>query len=569
MPAETKAAPPNTEVVTLNPFEVQADSGNSYSTLNSNSITRFNTELNKMPLSADIFDQSFMSDVAATSVETMLQTYSAGAGYSGNDPGATAAASPGDHSSHANLQLRGFTASYIERDALMPVGSFFNPGSTGSSFTSNFDIERAEVINGPQAMLYSGGGGGGVINVTSKQARLGQPDSGSLLYRVDQYGTKFKQADYGVGGNNFAVRFALIDATLDTRRINLSSSLEGYYLQVAGKVGNTTVRVSGEQTTYNHLLSSSATLTAASTSADSRNGASLAYLLATNQAGANTVNATGSPNGSGPIDGGLLNWGNVNSYGGYQEDDLTVNTFVLATADSTWTSWLSTQVSAGYDDFNYDLSNPGLSYYAPNSSSNPLTGSWAIGMTPGDLEEPGRAKAVRFVALATNDFFHGNAHSQTIVGGDFLRQDAAQLSYSYMQADANFNYVVNPATIATIQGRTLLPKLFYPIANGPVTYPFFGPRSATVTIGGVNYRRGLENTVNPSLITPANPMGTVGTTGTYEIAKAFNQGWFGVNNTEWFGGKMDTLIGIRQANFFTQDADGGDRRTAVGVQQFA
>src|SRR5438045_1870439 len=49
-------------VVNLAPFEVQADSDSSYGALNSNSITSFNTELNKMPLSADIFNRAFMDD---------------------------------------------------------------------------------------------------------------------------------------------------------------------------------------------------------------------------------------------------------------------------------------------------------------------------------------------------------------------------------------------------------------------------------------------------------------------------------------------------------------------------
>jgi len=540
------------DVVSLNPFEVQADSSNSYNTLNSNSITRFNVELDKMPLSADIFDQAFMDDVGATGIESMIQSYSAGAGFSGNDPGSTASASTGDHTGHANMQLRGFTVPYMMRDSLMPVGSFFNPGSTGSNYTSNFDIERAEVIEGPQSLLYSSGGGGGVINVVSKQARFGQPATGSLKFQLDQYGSKQEQFDYGFGTKNFAIRVAAIQSNMDTRRVNLSGSLEGYYVQAAVKVpGNTTIRITGEQTTFNQLLGTNPTLSAASTTADSRNGQYLSYLLATNQTGANTVNAAGVANASGAIDNGYLNWSNVNSYGGWQDDNLTRNTFVLGEADTKWNDWLSTQVSAGYNDFYYDLSTPSVSFYAPTNASNPNQGSWTVGMTPGDLVEPGRAKAVRFVALATNNFLNGKAKSQTIVGGDFLRQDAAQLQYAYVQADSNFNPIISP-TVTTLGGRTLMAKQYFTINNGIVPYTFFGPRSPQVSLGGVNYVRQLENIVNPALVTAANPMGTIGTSGTYELAKAFNKGWFAVNNTQWFDGKLDTLLGLRFANFFTQ-----------------
>src|SRR5262245_57821125 len=43
-----------TESIQLTPFEVRADSDLSYGALNSNSVTRFNTELQRLPISADI-----------------------------------------------------------------------------------------------------------------------------------------------------------------------------------------------------------------------------------------------------------------------------------------------------------------------------------------------------------------------------------------------------------------------------------------------------------------------------------------------------------------------------------
>src|SRR5476651_114820 len=85
----TPVAPPNRaadpaakpdEMITLSPFEVLADSDKSYGALNSNSITRFNTELDHMPVSADIFNEAFMKDVGAVSVEDMIMSFSAGAG---------------------------------------------------------------------------------------------------------------------------------------------------------------------------------------------------------------------------------------------------------------------------------------------------------------------------------------------------------------------------------------------------------------------------------------------------------------------------------------------------------
>ena len=80
LPAQTvnppkPASESPSEIVELSAFEVQADSDNSYGALNSTSLTRFKVELDKMPVSADVFTETFMKDVAATSVEEVIQNY--------------------------------------------------------------------------------------------------------------------------------------------------------------------------------------------------------------------------------------------------------------------------------------------------------------------------------------------------------------------------------------------------------------------------------------------------------------------------------------------------------------
>ena len=75
-PATAPAARPaaTEETIQLTVFEVLADRDDSYGALNSNSVTRFNTELAKLPISADIYNEAFMRDVNASSVEAMLRT---------------------------------------------------------------------------------------------------------------------------------------------------------------------------------------------------------------------------------------------------------------------------------------------------------------------------------------------------------------------------------------------------------------------------------------------------------------------------------------------------------------
>src|SRR5947209_6130572 len=59
--ATTAAAKPKEDLIELTPFEVRTDKDTSYGALNSNSVTRFNTELDKVPISADIFTEEFMN----------------------------------------------------------------------------------------------------------------------------------------------------------------------------------------------------------------------------------------------------------------------------------------------------------------------------------------------------------------------------------------------------------------------------------------------------------------------------------------------------------------------------
>ena len=207
----TPASAPNEAPIELNAFEVQADKDNSYGALNSNSITRFNVEMEKLPVSADIFTETFMKDIAATSVEDVITGYSAGTGNADGAGGATLDAQPGDRNGNFFIQIRGMNTPSMQRDSFMPVGAFGNPGSTAVGRTDNFDLERVEVINGPQALLYGGGGAGGVINVMSKQARfsnrgLRESLHGEALYRTDKYGSKRAEFNFGLGGPWLAAR---------------------------------------------------------------------------------------------------------------------------------------------------------------------------------------------------------------------------------------------------------------------------------------------------------------------------------------------------------------------------
>ena len=561
--------------VVLSPFEVTEGSDKSYGALNSASITRFNVEMDKLPVSADIFTEAFMKDIAASSVEDVIQGYSAGAGYaSGPDNGASSAANnqPGDRNGNAYIQLRGMNTPQIQRDGFMPVGAFGNPGSTGVGRTDSFDLERIEVINGPQAMLYGGGGAGGVINVNSKAAPFNTKLKGSTLFRVDQYGSKRGEFDLGFGNKWVAVRVATLNETSSSRRVNIGGTTYGQYGQLAFRFFQetvpTTIRISTSTTFSRRRLNAGLSLTAPQVfiagslakAADSRNGMSLKYLLATNQTGA-TNPVTGVAYGYGAILNGKLNWNNVDSFGAGALQDPVSNQLYTATVDTKWSSWLTTQVAGGYDNFTERRINSGVTFYAPNAGLN-TTSDWAMGNTPSDAWQPARTKAGRVAALITKDFFGGKAKTQTLFGTDFVRTDYAIINYNWWEADANWKIIFAPdSTIKSANsGRTPLPQQRWSVNDGPVLYPFADPSLDRAVYGGVNYVREINNQPQANLITPANPMGLPNTT-TYNRTKIFNKAYYGVNYTEWLDGKLTTLFGFRQGDYISDRMSSGNGKT--------
>lgn len=544
-PAAPKKRAEPEQVLALTPFEVRETHDSSYGVLSSNSVTSFNTELEKLPLSADIFNRAFMDDVHATTVEDMIATYSAGAGLTSADPSGSGVMQAGDRASNATSNtLRGLIAPTMLRDSLMPMGISGLSGSTSPGVSSNFDLERVEIVNGPQSLLYGGGGGGGVINVVSKQARLGTRAMGSVAYDFDQYGHKRALLDFGVGTATSAFRLALLDQTTGGRRVNIGGPVKGAYAQFAFKIYNTIVRISGEHTLADAWSPTNTTVTAVSTANDARNGMSLHYLLATHQLGAA---ANGAPSGAGPILNGLINWNNVDSLTGWWTSNYSTNAFVDLTADTKWNSWLTSQFVVGYQHHYDDHVFPGLSLLAPNVSSN-TTGQWAMSGVPSDVVETSRNKAIRFSLLATNSLFRDRVKSQTIIGADFVREDLSVMIYNYFQADSNFVATRLPTAPAITQNRLQITAQQWAIGSGPLSYPLWKPRQINVTVKGQNYVRMINNEVNPNLVGPGNPTGTNPGGGLYEFKETLSRGLYAMNYSQWLDGKLDTLVGVRASN---------------------
>src|SRR5262245_11020997 len=124
------------ETVQLSAFEVRADADNSYGALESNSLTAFRLELVKAPVTAQVFTQTFMDDIAATSIEEVLTGYTGSVTASSNNPAAQLFA-PGDRDGAQGLSIRGVGDGEIKRAGFIGPP---NNARTATGKTDNFPV---------------------------------------------------------------------------------------------------------------------------------------------------------------------------------------------------------------------------------------------------------------------------------------------------------------------------------------------------------------------------------------------------------------------------------------------
>lgn len=550
--------PGNDDTVQMSPFEVRTDHDTSYGALNSNSITRFNTPLNRMPVSADIFTADFMRDTGVTTVEQLLNEYGAGTGMVLATPDSDANNNqPGDRFSVSQIGVRGLSGGNIRRDG-------FALNGTNTNDTSVFDIERVELIHGPQGLLYGAGGAGGVIVTTSKRAKFNRT-SAQVQERIDQYGSKQTIFEANEGRGPLAVVVAGMNSKTQYRRLFIGNHDEGYYGQIAAKLPlHTLLRASGEMNVNDRLVPATHSVTLNSklkgSPQDPRNNDSLQYLLATHQTGA-VDPVTGAAYPAGPIDNGLLSWENYASFDGWRSEEDIKNRFYIITADTNWTRWLSTNVGFAYNH-TYSMRSANFAgVSAPLAGSNPLD-AWAAGSNLEDTINSSYSKSFRASFLATHDFWHGRIRTQTAGGYDLRHSASGATDYGYYLSDASGNITYDP-TLNNL-GRELMGTQWWPVDHGPVRTPL--GYQGIPTIQGLDangqlqyFTRMPRNPRSAAWITPNNPLGLAslapdssvrsGVSGNDKADytdKNSERGLYLTNYTGWFNDRVETLLGFRR-----------------------
>ena len=197
--AQTKApagtAAPETlekkdETVVLSPFTVTTDKDNGYGATNSISGSRVNTPIKDLPIPIQVITNDFISDIGATTLRNSL-AYVSGisiqtqndlenrAGTFGSAYGPGGVNNPEGVTSNINgvqMKIRGFITNNVLRDG-------FYRGSPSDSI----NIDRIEVVQGPNALLYGTGNFGGVVNYLTKKPQDREASSASVSYGTNDF----------------------------------------------------------------------------------------------------------------------------------------------------------------------------------------------------------------------------------------------------------------------------------------------------------------------------------------------------------------------------------------------
>jgi len=190
------------EVLVLSPFTVTTDKDRGYAATNAISGSRVNSAIKDLPIPMQVITSEFIEDIGATDLRKALsysssislqtqndlenkggiggvQSSAYGPGGVNNPEGVTS------NISGVQLKIRGFITNNVLRNG-------FLRGSPSDAI----NIDRIEVVQGPNALLYGTGNFGGVVDYLTKRPLYRQQGRASLQYGMYD----FKRASLDVTG---------------------------------------------------------------------------------------------------------------------------------------------------------------------------------------------------------------------------------------------------------------------------------------------------------------------------------------------------------------------------------
>ena len=188
--AVAPVTPKEDETIVLSPFKVTTDKDNGYGATNSISGSRVNTPIKDIPIPILVITDQFINDIGATTLRESL-AYVSGislqtqndlenrGGTFGSAYGPGGVNNPEGVTSNINgvqMKIRGFITNNVLRD-----------GYYRGSPSDSINIERIEVVQGPNALLYGTGNFGGVVNYLTKKPQDTAHATGSVSYGTDSF----------------------------------------------------------------------------------------------------------------------------------------------------------------------------------------------------------------------------------------------------------------------------------------------------------------------------------------------------------------------------------------------
>ncbi len=535
----TPTAPQQTQapaVHELPAFQVIADPDDSYEALNTASLSGTNKSLERLPISAEVINQTLMSDLGTSDIKDLLNKYATGITPGENSTGSSTAEGRGDGDRFTlfTLGIRGLNAGAARRNGFLTFGYL----------SEGFSVERMEVIRGPQALIYGTNPPGGVVNITTKKAHFGRTH-GSVQAMFDEEGSQRLQLDLNIArkifNRNAAIRVGLVEADIDYWRDYIGRDTSGQFVEAALELipaSRTTLRLEWENVRdYAIEPTSRRTIFGINTGRHAYgvpDGTPISLLL-----------ATGHPAAAAILD-GKLSWDNIDSLTGTANATRRRQEFLSATLSSRLTPWLEGQVVAATAPRWTRRAVPGsMVFRAPLTGVNPFD-AWAVNYRPVinpivDQDNDG----IRSLFSADFNFTSQSRHN-LVFGGEITRVGNDAQQWVYYQADASGRVIINPnpalANTAD-RGRTHLPVQWLSLKDGLPSFVDIDANS--YTIGGNLYLLDLYKTPNPAFATPDNPLGLHGGTAGASTTASEGSGAFASLFSTFFRGKLETLIGMR------------------------
>jgi outer membrane receptor protein involved in Fe transport len=190
----TPANPADDELIVLSPFEVSTKKDVGYLAGNTLAGSRLNTSLMDTGAAISVLTPEFLKDIGATNMRDVI-LFQNNAVPDVGDAAGNVNGNPLIGSDEWQLRIRGLPASYAR--------NFFK-WDTSTDF---YNVERIDQARGPNSILFGFGAGGGIVNTSTKQAKL-FPSQNEVAFTVGSWDRYRGSVDFNqvLAPGKFALR---------------------------------------------------------------------------------------------------------------------------------------------------------------------------------------------------------------------------------------------------------------------------------------------------------------------------------------------------------------------------